>query len=65
MRDTQKERQRHRQGEKQTPYREPDVGLSLGTPGSYPEWKADTTAEPLRHPSPYLLRKKKSLDIEF
>ena len=34
MRDTHTERQRHRQREKQDPYREPDVGLDPGTPGS-------------------------------
>ena len=30
MRDTEKERQRHRQREKQTPCRETDVGLDPG-----------------------------------
>ena len=35
MRD--KERQGHRQRERQAPYREPDVGLDPGTPGSRPE----------------------------
>ena len=36
MRDTERERekQRPRQREKQAPYREPDVGLNPGTPGS-------------------------------
>ena len=41
MRDT-RERQRHRQGEKQPPCREPDVGLDPGTPGSCLGLKADT-----------------------
>ena len=42
MRDThtQKERQRHRQREKQAPCREPDVGLYPGSPGSHPGLKA-------------------------
>ena len=47
MRDTELERQRHRQREKQAPYREPDVGFDPGTPGSHPESKAD--AQPLSH----------------
>ena len=42
MRDTQKERQRHRQREKQALYGEPDTGLDPRTPGSQPEPKADT-----------------------
>ena len=45
MRDT--ERQRHRQREKQTPCREPDVGLDPRTPGSHPGPKAG--AKPLSH----------------
>ena len=40
--------QRHRQREKQAPYREPDVGLHPGTPGSCPEAKA--WAKLLSHP---------------
>ena len=48
MRDTQKERQRHRQGEKQAPCREPNAGLDPGIPGSHPEPKAGT--KPLTHP---------------
>ena len=48
MRDTQRERGRHRQREKQAPCREPDVGLEPGTPGSHPEPKAAT--KPLSHP---------------
>ena len=39
---------RDRDMEKQTPYREPDVGLDPRTPGSQPEPKAD--AQPLSHP---------------
>ena len=48
MRDTESERQRHRQKEKQALCREPDVGLDPRTPGSWPELKAD--AQPLSHP---------------
>ena len=40
MRNTER-RQRHRQREKQAPLRDPDVGLSPGTPRSCPEPKAD------------------------
>ena len=47
MRDTERERQRYRQREKQAPCREPDVGLDP-RPGSQPELKADT--QPLSHP---------------
>ena len=47
-RDTHRERQRHRQGEKQTPCREPDVGLDPRTLGSHPEPKADVQL--LNHP---------------
>ena len=46
MKDTQ--RQRPRQREKQTPCREPHVGLNPRTPGSRPGPKAD--AQPLSHP---------------
>ena len=48
MRDTQAERQRHGQREKQAPCKEPDVGLDPGSPGSRPEPK--TGAQPLSHP---------------
>ena len=49
MRDTQREAgQRHRQREKQAPYREPDAELYPRTLGSQAEPKADT--QPLRHP---------------
>ena len=48
MRDTERERQIHRQREKQAPCREPNMGLVPGTPGSCPELKADT--QPLSHP---------------
>ena len=34
MRDTHRERQRHRQREKQALGREPDMGLDSGSPGS-------------------------------
>ena len=43
-----RKRQRHRQREKQAPYRDPDSGLDPRTPGSRPEPKAD--AQPLTHP---------------
>ena len=36
------------EGEAGSMHREPDVGLSPGTPGSHPEPKAD--AQPLSHP---------------
>ena len=45
MRD--KERQRHRQREKEATCGEPDVGLDPGTPESYPGGKTD--AHPLTH----------------
>ena len=48
MRDTERERQRHRQREQQAPYREADVELYPGTPGSCPELKAG--AQLLSHP---------------
>ena len=48
MRDTEKESQRHRQREKQAPYREPDEGIHPEAPGSRPETKADTQL--LSHP---------------
>ena len=43
-----RDRQRHRQREKQAPCREPDVGLDPRTPGSRPGLKAD--AQLLSHP---------------
>ena len=43
-----RERQRHRQREKQAPYREHEVGLDPWTPGSRPGPKAG--AKPLSHP---------------
>ena len=48
MRDTEKERQSHRQREKQAPCREPNIGLDPRTLGSQSEPKAD--AQPLSHP---------------
>ena len=48
MRDTERERQRHGQKEKQAPCREPDVGLDPGSPGSGPGLKAG--AKSLSHP---------------
>ena len=54
MRDTQRERKKHRQREKQASCREPDVGHDSGTPGSCPEPK--TGAKPLSHPGiPYFI----------
>ena len=43
MRDTEREREAetHRQREKQAPFKEPDVGLDPGTPGSQPEPTAE------------------------
>ena len=43
-----REKQRHRQREKQAPCGEPSVGLDPGTPGSHPEPRADT--QPLSYP---------------
>ena len=48
MRDTKRERQRHRQREKQVPCRNPNVGLNPITPGSRPELEVD--AQPLTYP---------------
>ena len=42
------ERQRHRQREKQAPFREPDRALDPRTPGSRPEPRAD--AQSLSYP---------------
>ena len=42
MKDTQTEKQKHRQREKQAPHRESDAGLDPGTLGSCPGLKADT-----------------------
>ena len=47
MRDTEREKQKHRQKEKQAPWREPDVRLAPGTPGSHPGPKAGV--KPLSH----------------
>ena len=59
MRDTQKERQRHRQREKQAPCREPDVGLDPRSLGSGPGLKAG--AKPLSHPGiPFVVILKRS-----
>ena len=48
MRGTERERQRHKQREKQALCREPDVGLHPGTPGPHPGPKAGTKL--LSHP---------------
>ena len=47
MRDTEREGGRDRQREKQAPYREPDMGLDPGTPGSCPGLNAG--AKPVSH----------------
>ena len=66
MGDIHRERQRHRQREKQAPCRESDVGLDPRTPGSGPEPKADTQL--LSHPgipTPLILKNIRIyLDIE-
>ena len=54
-----RDREKHRQTEKQAPCGEPDAGLDPGTTGSHPEPKAD--AQPLSHPgipNPTILLKK-------
>ena len=48
MRDTDRERQKHKQREKQAPCRKPNAGLDPRTLESCPEPKADT--ELLSHP---------------
>ena len=56
MKDTERERQRCRQREKQAPGREPGMGLHPKTAGSHPEPGAG--AQPLSHPGipyPFLL----------
>ena len=45
-----REKQRHRQKEKQAPCREPSVGLDPGTSGSCPGLKAGTKRLPPRDP---------------
>ena len=47
-REREREREKPRQGKKQAPCREPNVGLDPGTPGSLPGLKAGT--KPLSHP---------------
>ena len=49
MRDTERERQIHRQREKQAPYGLPNTGRDPRTPGSRPEPKAH--AQPLSYSS--------------
>ena len=48
MRNTERERQRHWQREKQASCREPDVGLDPRIPGSHPGPKAGAKPEPPR-----------------
>ena len=47
MRDTERDRERQGQGEKQAPWREPNMGIDPGTPGSRPGPRA--SAKPLGH----------------
>ena len=63
MRDTERERGRDRQGEKQAPCREPDAGLDPGSSGSHPELKAGT--KPRSHPGilHFSFKKKKKKDL--
>ena len=49
MRDREREAETQAESEKQAPCREPDVGLDLGSLGSWPGLKAG--AKPLSHPS--------------
>ena len=53
MRDTERERPRHRKRKTQAPCGEPNAGLDLRTLGSQPELKAD--AQSLSHPGARLL----------
>ena len=48
MRDTERERKRHRQRDKKGSCREPAVGLDSGSPGPHPGLKAGTQL--LSHP---------------
>ena len=71
MRDTVRERQRHRQREKQAPCWEPNVGLDTGSPRSRPGPKAG--AQLLSHPgvpqtsflysSFYVFQKERATDL--
>ena len=65
MRDTERERHRPRQREKQAPCREPNVGLDCRTPGSQAEPKTGTpTTEPPRLPK-WINLKKRFLGLCF
>ena len=58
MKGTEKEGQRHRQREKQDPFRGPDAGLDPRSTGSCPEPKADnSTTEPPRCPIHKIFKK--------
>ena len=59
MRDTERERQRHGQREKQSPCRKPDAGLDPRTLGSCPEPKAD--AQPLSTQASLRIKKRRML----
>ena len=63
MRDTERERQRHRWREKQAPCGEPDVELDPRIPGLRPELKAD--AQPLSHPGALSIRRSYYTEIYF
>ena len=64
MTDTERQRQRrHRQREKQTPCREPNVGLNPKILGSHPETKAD--AQPLSHPAVLSIQLHLSSGLDF
>ena len=62
MHETHRERQRHRQREKQAPHGESDMGLSPRTPGSHPEPKADT--QPLSVPGVPVMQLPSAEDVE-
>ena len=50
MRDTEREAERHRQGEKQTLCGEPDAGLNPRTQDHTLSQRQTSTTEPPRHP---------------
>ena len=62
MRDPERERQKHRQREKQAPCREPDVVLDPGSPGSHPGLKAELNRCATRA-APVLFLTDKNVDL--